>query len=538
MMQLSPKEAQEIYVEISEEAKSIHLQPGKKNASFQVKVRNDSAVYASFQLNIDFYDRIGNNQVKTGTEWYKISPEIGTLKPPGAWTTFTVEITQPPVPGFVGTMDLIITVSSDEINYQPRKILKNIQIEKGILEVLVLDLPVTHFKNHPGDIVEIPVYVYNPNYISHKNVQVKFKTIANSPEEQLDLRWLDSTIKPNLPLEIKPNQKEKLVFSCQIPDGLYIKSDSYLFTLEVIDPQSESLPSVQGKLEILTEGSLNFAVNPLEQAIKPQPRWKFWRSDPVNYSLIPQNNSNISQIINFEITGKDQEKCQINIDNNTVESFNQELSLLENPEIALNVNSSRPWIGFRKQLELILKVIWSRPKYLTNENDTQNLKLILKPIIPVWLQVLLALLFLWLIWLFSPLNPHNAKHKDAVNSVQFNGIGETVISGSNDQTVIAWNVPGFSNWKPLSKPKFKQFETGDTAKAVRVVRYRPVDNNIIATGLENGEIQLWDLLSAEKTPQHSFFFQKDDRVLGLEFTQNSRYLFSGHGSGLVLQWDL
>jgi WD40 repeat protein len=45
-------------------------------------------------------------------------------------------------------------------------------------------------------------------------------------------------------------------------------------------------------------------------------------------------------------------------------------------------------------------------------------------------------------------------------------------------------------------------------------------------------------LASENRPKYSFFFQKDDRVLGLEFTQNSRYLFSGHGSGLVLQWDL
>jgi WD-40 repeat-containing protein len=36
-------------------------------------------------------------------------------------------------------------------------------------------------------------------------------------------------------------------------------------------------------------------------------------------------------------------------------------------------------------------------------------------------------------------------------------------------------------------------------KAMRVVRFRPVNNDMAAIGLENGEIQLWDLLEKKQT---------------------------------------
>ncbi|NJR63956.1 MAG: hypothetical protein HC769_37505 [Cyanobacteria bacterium CRU_2_1] len=70
---------------------------------------------------------------------------------------------------------------------------------------------------------------------------------------------------------------------------------------------------------------------------------------------------------------------------------------------------------------------------------------------------------------------------------------------------------------------------------MRVIRLKPTDNNVIAAGLENGTIQLWDVLGnvAQKT-----LFSDNDRVFDLDFTPDSRYLFSGHGSGQIRQWDL
>lgn len=69
---------------------------------------------------------------------------------------------------------------------------------------------------------------------------------------------------------------------------------------------------------------------------------------------------------------------------------------------------------------------------------------------------------------------------------------------------------------------------------MRVIRLSPVDNNVIAAGLENGEIQLLDVLGNQiREP----LFQDNDRAFDLDFTQDSRYLFSGHGSSRVRQWD-
>jgi WD40 repeat protein len=102
-----------------------------------------------------------------------------------------------------------------------------------------------------------------------------------------------------------------------------------------------------------------------------------------------------------------------------------------------------------------------------------------------------------------------------------------VISGSDDQTIRQWRVKG-NRLEPAGI-------LGTTDRAVRVVRYQPVDNNVVAVGLENGDIQLWDLLSGK---HRDLIAERDDRVFDLEFTKDSRYLFSGHGNDLVLQWDI
>jgi WD40 repeat protein len=145
-----------------------------------------------------------------------------------------------------------------------------------------------------------------------------------------------------------------------------------------------------------------------------------------------------------------------------------------------------------------------------------------------------GILFFLLLYFLIFLNPSNHRHKDAVNSVQFNGVGKNVISGSTDQTIINWDSKGFLF--NARRPKIETIE--GMGKMVRVVRYKPVDNNLIGVGLENGEIQLWDLLSPSKSPLASFQNDPDDRVFDLVFTKDSRFLFSGHGSGKVLLWDI
>ncbi|MGA9381496.1 MAG: hypothetical protein WBV73_22280, partial [Phormidium sp.] len=147
-------------------------------------------------------------------------------------------------------------------------------------------------------------------------------------------------------------------------------------------------------------------------------------------------------------------------------------------------------------------------------------------IIPVWLQLVPGLLLLGLlIWWWMLPDGHTAP----VRSVKFNGLADWVVSGSDDQSIRLWQV------QDKNIKHFQVLGKNQIDKAVRVVRYRPLDNNIVAIGLENGEIQLWDLLTKKAKKLVS---KKDDRVFGLEFTKDSHYLFSGHGNNLVLQWDL
>ena len=109
-------------------------------------------------------------------------------------------------------------------------------------------------------------------------------------------------------------------------------------------------------------------------------------------------------------------------------------------------------------------------------------------------------------------------------------MGDRVISVSNDRTIRRWQVAKF---RPRSSKVL-----GSTPKSIRSVRYQPVNNNRIAVGLQNGEVQLWDLLSQSGEPLLSLSDNRADRVLDLVFTPDSQYLFSGHGSGLILQWDI
>jgi WD40 repeat protein len=137
---------------------------------------------------------------------------------------------------------------------------------------------------------------------------------------------------------------------------------------------------------------------------------------------------------------------------------------------------------------------------------------------------------------------HSDGHHSTVNFVRFSGDGTTVLSGSTDQTVRRWFV-NRTIWQPdrllrgqwraqrLKQPDNIAEQMG---KPVRVIRHGR-KNNLVAVGLEDGTIQLWN--TALTTPQQTLY-QGTDRVFDLVFTQDSRLLFSGHGSGMVRRWAI
>ncbi|MEB3291877.1 MAG: hypothetical protein VKJ24_01830, partial [Synechococcales bacterium] len=155
----------------------------------------------------------------------------------------------------------------------------------------------------------------------------------------------------------------------------------------------------------------------------------------------------------------------------------------------------------------------------------QELNLTILPVIPLWLQLLGLLATLLTAFLMTRL--WSPGHTAAVNSVRFNGQGTEVISASNDQTIRQWRVQGdrlTSNGILLKEEK-----------AIRALRYRPVNNDELAAGLENGEIRLQNLLSGTVRPAS---VDNADRVFDLVFSRDSRSLYSAHGSGVVVPWSI
>ncbi len=522
--------------------KELHFQPGGVPASFEVTVVNGSDRFASFQVELV----AAGAAVNRNGDWYHISPTASSKKPPGAATRFQVSILDTPVPGFVGLMNVRVRVFSMELPDETREILRLV-VERGIgATPLQLELPVKQFQINPGSRLEVPVRVYNPGQLL-SNVLLS--------EMAIDPRWLPLTTERRL--QVPPGKSVETTFTYQPPFGASAPGQTYSFIIEATHNNGPS-SQVSGTLEVMPMGFVDFAATPKQLAIPSKLGWKFWQSPPVTYHLEAKNASNLHQEATVELAEENSPECDL-----TLVPEMQAIAPEETAEFRLTASKKRPWFGRNRKLVLELTGIWS-DRRVDTRNERQTLELIVKPVLPLALQLLGGLFFLYLLWWLSWLNSNNPffGHNEPVNTLKFNGVGERLISGSNDQTIIEWNIDGFFNsivnqemrkfpnkgnrlWQWLTHPFQNRSNCQSPGcsnslaeKAVRVVQYRPVNNNWVATGLENGEIHLWNLAERRPDPFHSFVYDKDDRVFALEFTQDSRSLFSGHGSGSVLQWDL
>lgn len=489
-------------------AQVLKFKPGGPPTTFEVTVINESEQFASFQLEVIAAGADPN----PGFLWYSLSPEVSSKKPPGDTTKFYVAIEDSPVPGFTGMMNLTVRIFSVELRDEERQVLRLFVQEGAGSRLLQLDLPVKKFQASLGQLVEVPVRVRNPNQKA-ADVVVSFLGVEPS--------WLVNGAQQQFQLD--PGQQKEVTFSCQPPSVItQAPCKIYPFTIEATHHKG-AFAREQGTLEVLPTGFVQFSCTPQQQTIPPKGGWLPSRqSDPVTYELQFENASNLSSSASVQLHGKDQQKCNLE-----VTPPETDLNPGETSKVLLVASKRRPRWGLPQKLLFDVTAVLS-DRRLELRNETQTLELRVRPVIPFWLQVagvllaLLLLLLLWF-WLFGG-------HTDAVTSVRFNGLADQVISGSDDQTIRRWNVEGNSL---KSAGVFVR-----PGKAVRVVRYQPVNNDLVAAGLENGEIQLWDVLGNRKEPIESFVYQKDDRVFALEFTKSSRYLFSSHGSGLVLQWDI
>lgn len=492
-----------------------------KDNEFEVIVINQSDKFASFQLELLTSVTDPNSTLK----WYSIEPEVCVKKPPGDRTTFHVAITKAPIPAYDTTIDLTLRVFSVEFANLHTAQNLSLTIEKP-RKSLRIYLPIKDLKVYPGDAIEIPVLVYN---LSPRFTEVTLSCLELEPS------WLNQGRKQRL--QIDPGESEKITFWCQPPKSAKTLSQIYNFAIEAHSETSRYSTREEGTLEVLPQGFVEFSCTPKKQRI-PRLRSALFgkHADSATYELRFENNSNLPQQVSVDVLGQDRKRCDLVLP----EPVN--LNPGETKQVHLVAKKARSWGGRKQRLLLEVAPVLSDPD--TGESSTQIfpdpsiqiLELDVFPVIPLWLQVLgafLLLLLLWLLWWRNPVG-----HDGRVHSVRFSGDATTVISGSSDGTIRRWLVNTSSGWQ-FDPRRLKPYGriAADINKAVSVVRHIPENNDIVAAGLENGEIQLWDVKSQERFPK-TFIHPKGDRVFGLEFSKNSRHLFSVHSSGSIRQWNM
>ncbi|MEM7797528.1 MAG: WD40 repeat domain-containing protein, partial [Cyanobacteria bacterium P01_C01_bin.118] len=291
-----------------------------------------------------------------------------------------------------------------------------------------------------------------------------------------------------------------------------------------------------GSLTVLPTGGVEFFCTVDELEVSTNTKKKNTINPSVSHTIELNNNSNVSQTIAMTLNRVDipwyrkvgarlrrLPPTPANTTNHLLHlnPVQVELKAGDIAKMALTLSPLSPLLGWRRRQQFQL-----RPQLQQTEicPPTQTVDLVANPKIPFWLQcvtiggVSLAAITA-LCW--------PTGHRGPVNSVQFDGQANAIISGSDDHTLHHWQIT----------PRLKDKATlKDTDKAIRVVRYRPRNNDLLAVGLENGEIQLWDFLSQQRSK--SLVFQRDDRVFDLRFNHDSQQLFSAHGSGLVLRWAI
>ena len=502
-----------------------------------VRVINTGNDFASFQVELITDGADSDSKLK----WYSAEPKVCSKKPPGDETQFRIVIFKAPIPAYETTLPITLKVFSidSEALFDTRTIELSIDKPRRPLKVY---LPVKDLKVHLGDKLDIPVLIYNlsPNF-----ARVKLTL------EELDPEWFIDLPTSQI-VQVNAGDSQEVILHCSPPRMTHIQSQIYSFTVRAEDQNTRNnSASFVGTIEVLPYGYVEFKCLDSSQTL-PQRRQLI-----AKYSFQFKNLSNLKQLIALKITELGNPPTQLSdseaiaIEPGAIEPGAIEPGALEPgtpepdallPMLTWQVEKPRPWLGwgdkYRFEAVPMLKNAHSGESIAPVDAlpNLQVLELQVRPKIPLWLQLGVGLLGLLLLALQSWLDP-GVHHAAPVNTVRIISNETTVVSGSSDQTIQRWDISPVSwlggQYRLAHRETLATAE--DTQKAVRVIREIPKREGEIAVGLENGAIQLW------KVSPHQLIntiFDQNDRVFDLDFTPDSRYLFSGHGSGLVRQWNL
>lgn len=515
-------------IDASLTAQNIAFRPGGPSVSFGVSVINRSNQFASFQLEI--------KAAAAGEQsnWYHLSPDVSTAKSPGDRTDFQVEILDSPLPDFVGIVNLTVRVFSPQLSEERRLVLRLMLEPSGELNILRIGLATKRFQVYPRNVIDIPVTVKN---MGSQPYQVRLQCA------ELESSWLVGSSERYI--EVPANGETIATFQCQPPRADRVPSRDYPFVI-IAKSHVCSTVEVQGILEVLPVGFMQFEVQPQQQCIPAKRPWlPNWRSRSSTFQLIFKNNSNLLQTLDLEVRGQDAKRCQIQ-----VSPEKPVLPLGEITSTNLTLSPRRPWIGWSRKLNFELKPWLSDPRLGSSDPATQILFLKVFPIVPLWLLVALLLIIAPAVFRPTPIT-----HLAGVNAVRLSGTSgrsPLIMSVSDDCSIRTWGVTDWGTLTPqgsLSKgtlaktctdaqPNSSKGLLAITQQAIRSLALIPVKNNQVFAGLENGTVQVWDINTGKglytlKDPKD----QTSDRILDLIFTRNSLTLYTSYGSGTIRSWQ-
>lgn len=495
--------------------KELTFQPGGESVTFTVQVINTSDRFASFRVEL----LPAGAEASEDHRWYRLSPDISSKTPPGTTTEFQVTIFDSPSPGFVGQMNVAVRVFAMELSDETRQLVRLILLQGSKAVPLKVNLAIPKIQALPREEIVIPVRVINPGQVPADTI-VELKGLPSA--------WFGHEVKQRI--VIKPGREMEVKFTCTIPFGIEAPSQVYSLTVEAIATDGATGTGT-GSLEVLPmgHGELQCRVKTAKMPNRMR-RW-FKRESSVRYDVHLNNASNLQQAITLSIPNNSLPAEAMTLDPNPIE-----LSPQGEQTVTVTVSKKRPFLGKIRKFILPIQSEWSDER-ITIEHQELALNLTIYPIVSIWWIVLVTgIVAPPLLWWNSCLNPYNRScgHQGSVTTVQLNGTGERAISGAVDQTLRQWDMAGFNTaWINQEIGIF-----GKTDKAARVMRYKPTQNDQVAVGLENGEVQIWDLLNHKKEPLLRLGQQRDDRVLDVRFTPDARSLLSAHGSGRIFRWDL
>lgn len=550
----------------------LHFRPGQSPPTFAVQIVNQSDTFAAFQLEV----LAAGVEAGASRSWYQQAPDLSAKIPPGDRTQFVVTVLDvPPVRGgFVGSMTLTVRVFSVELRQEDRQVV-NLVIEGSGIIPPQIDVLAPELVAAPQSRLEIPVRLYNPNRSALR---------INLSVQGLPMDWL--TDGQERRLEVPAQGEVMTTFLGQIGAPLDAPSQVYPFDLEArvtalvsqrlasqltvlpagtVDlelttpvvvypgtppPRRRRTPAQGGKADqetwlglpmtaMVKRGSAPGSA-PGSAQIEDKPRGGSTpgegatRATPAAIGLTFHNHSNLPQVITPVVErvhlggwfegGQDRVQPLSNQDRITLPEDAIALPIGAVVPLTLPVVVQRPWLGWTRTHLFRISALRSDSQ-IPLEPDHQTVTVRAQPRLHWGLQLVMVGGVVGLLLLLRLIPP---SHRGAVNMVRFDGRASEVLSASEDQTVRRWQVAGqrLRRWKrPIP---------GD--KAIRVARYRPVGNDAIAVGYENGSTEIISL----RMPQPPLVLAHNlgDRVFDLQFTTDAQTLFTGYGSGALRRWDL